>query len=296
MKRTAEIALFGGIAALIHVSLFAAAPQTGVRSSGAGGEALVSLQASSATVAQMVEAWERPPPRPPMVQPALERPLTPPEAPQMPQLELAQAPQVAVQVALAQPDSSDVVEVDLSTPPPPPEPEPEPEPKPDPEPEPKPTPRPKPPQKPAPKPPVKQVPKQSTEGSSQRTSAGQAAQRAAGSGGGARAGTSGGSQSATLAAGQREKLRAVWGAKIPARIERRKRYPSGQHGKARVIVSITVATNGTLVNSRIARSSGVAAFDQAALRAVARAGRFPAAPKRIRGKAFTYRLPMDFSK
>ena len=83
MKRSAEVTLFAGLAALIHVSLFASAPESGVQSSGAGGEAMVSIEAASATVAEMVEAWERPPPRPQMVKPELEQPLTPPDAPQM---------------------------------------------------------------------------------------------------------------------------------------------------------------------------------------------------------------------
>jgi protein TonB len=63
-----------------------------------------------------------------------------------------------------------------------------------------------------------------------------------------------------------------------------------------VVLRITVAANGTLVNYRVAKSSGVAAFDQAALKAVSRAGKFPKAPKGIGASQFTFNLPMSFAK
>lgn len=286
MKRTAEVTLFAGLAALIHVSLFASAPESGVQSSGAGGEAMVSIEAASATVAEMVETWERPPPRPQMENPELEQPLTPPDAPQMPEFELADAPRASVLVALKEPEAAEVVEIDQSTPPPPPPPEPEPEPEPEPKPEPK--PRPKPAPKPVETPPTAQT--------SNQTSPGRAAQRAAGSGGGAQAGAAGGASTATISAGQRAKLQSIWGAKIRSRIERRKRYPSGARGSGRVVLRITVAASGALVNYRVAKSSGIAAFDQAALKAVARAGKFPKAPKGYDAAQLTFNLPMNFAK
>ncbi|MGR3622355.1 energy transducer TonB [Pseudophaeobacter sp.] len=276
MKRTAEVTLFAGLAAFIQVSLFASAPESGVQSNGAGGEAMVSIEAASATVAEMVKAWERPPPRPQMVEPDLEQPLTPPDAPQVSQFELAEAPRAAVQITLTEPEEADLVDVDMSTPPPPPPPDPEPKPRP----------------KPAPEP--AQTPP--TAHRSNQTSPGRAAQRAAGSGGGAQAGTAGGASTATISAGQRAKLQSVWGAKIRSRIERRKRYPSGTRGSGRVVLRITVAVSGALVNYRVAKSSGVAAFDQAALKAVSRAGKFPSAPKGLGGAQFTFNLPMSFSK
>jgi periplasmic protein TonB len=201
----------------------------------------------------------------------------------MPQFDLAQAPRVAVLVALAEPEMKQVVEVDTAPPPPPPPPEPEPEPQPKP-----PASKPSAPKSPAPKPPVAKT--------SQQTSAGRPAQRAAGSGGGAEAGVAGGASTATTSAGQTAKLKSIWGAKIRSRIERRKRYPSGQRGKGRVVLGITVAASGKLINYRVAKSSGVAGFDQAALKAVSRAGKFPSAPKQLGGKPFTFNLPMSFSR
>ncbi|WP_278921126.1 energy transducer TonB [Pseudophaeobacter profundi] len=283
MKRSAEVTVFAGLAALIHVSLFATAPQSGVQSSGAGGEAMVSLTAANATVTEMVEAWERPP-RPPATSADLVTPDTPPEAPEMPEFQLAEAPQVAVQMALPQPGSATVIQVDLSTPPPPPEPELAPPP----EPEQRPKPRPK----PAPTPP----PKQTEAAISDQTVEYRAAQRAAGAGGGAQSGVSGSSETATLSAGRQAKLRAVWGAKIRSRIERRKRYPSDGRGDGRVVVQITVAASGALVNVRVVKSSGSAAFDRAALKAVSRAGKFPKMPKQLGGGHAKFSLPISFSK
>ncbi len=45
----------------LHLSAFALRPPEGATASGAGGEALVSLEASSGTIAEMVAEWERPP-------------------------------------------------------------------------------------------------------------------------------------------------------------------------------------------------------------------------------------------
>ncbi|WP_241525905.1 TonB family protein [Pseudophaeobacter leonis] len=112
--------------------------------------------------------------------------------------------------------------------------------------------------------PKQPAPKQPVAKTSQQTSAGRPAQRAAGSGGGAEAGLAGGASTATASAGQKAKLQSIWGAKIRSRIERRQRYPSGQRGKGRVVLRITVAANGKLINYRVAKSSGVAGVDQAA--------------------------------
>lgn len=284
MKLTAEFTVFTGMSCVILIALFASAPQSGVQSSGVGGDSMVSVEAASATIAKMVEAWERPPPPPPQeLQAELEQPLTPPKAPEIPQFELAEAPNAAVQVALVKPEEQETVELDDSTPPPPPPPEPEPESVPEPEPSPAPKPRPKP------------VPQPERAATSDQTSAGRAELRAAGAGGGSQAGTSTGSTS-TASAGQRAKLRSIWGAKIRSRVERRQRYPSGARGNGKVTLVLTIDTSGQLVSHRIARSSGIAAFDQAALKAIARAGKFPRAPKGLGQGQMTFNLPLSFSK
>ncbi|MFW8637359.1 TonB family protein [Cribrihabitans pelagius] len=278
MKHAAEFTVFAGIAALIHIALFATAPGSGAQSSGAGGDAIVSVQAADATVAEMVEAWERPPQAEPQLETALAPPAQAPAAPAVPQFELAQAPRAAAQIAPARPEPAEAPQADTAPPPPP-------EPVPEAKPEPKPRPRPR--REPEPQPQVRQA---------EQTSAGRAEQRAAGSGGNAQAGRAGGAEAATARSGQQAKLQGIWGAKIRARIERRKRYPAGARGKGRVVVRLTVARSGQLLSHRIAKSSGNAALDQAALQAVARAGKFPAAPKKLNLSQLTFNLPMSFSK
>lgn len=276
MKRAAELTVFAGIAALIHAALFAAAPGSGAQSSGAGGEALVSVQAADAAVAEMVEAWQRPPQYMPQLEPDLSQPPTVPAAPAVPQFELARAPRAAAQIALARPAPAGTLEVETATAPPPPKKQPETA------------------AKPAPRP--KAVPEPRQARKAEQTAASRAGQRAAGSGGGAQAGQAGNAAAATAQTGQEAKLQAVWGAKIRARIERRKRFPAGASGSGVAVVRITVSRSGQLLDYRIAKSSGSAAFDQAALQAVARAGTFPSAPQKLGLSQLTFTLPMAFSK
>ncbi|KIC34180.1 energy transducer TonB [Leisingera sp. ANG-M7] len=273
MKRTTEFTVFAGLAGLIHIALFASAPETGAQSSGAGGEALVSLQPASAEVARMAEAWQKPP-EAPQIETQKAEPLPQVQAPALPQIDLAQAPRAALLAPLAQPAAAQPVQVDTAPAPPPK------------------------PRKPAPKPEPQAKPQQTPppKANSNRNAAGQAGQRAAGAGGGAEAGQSGGARTATADPGREAKLRTVWGNKIRARIERRKRYPSGARGRAQVVLRLTVARDGRLLDHRIAKSSGIAAFDQAALDAVARAGKFPPAPKKLQAVQIRLSLPVSFTK
>ncbi|MFV1493531.1 TonB family protein [Phaeobacter sp. JH18-32] len=284
MKRAAELTVFAGIATVIHVALFASAPRSGAQSSGAGGDALVSVQAASATVVEMVETWERPPQTQPRIDTDLTPPQTAPSAPVIPQFDLAQAPSAARQLAISPPPRADRLDVDSAPPPPPAPPQTVPRPLPDPD------------LRPRAKPRAKPEPQPQNARKAEQRSSGRDAQRAAGSGGGAEAGQAGSSAAATAEAGRQAKLQAIWGAKIRARIERRKRYPSGARGNGRVVVRLTVARSGQLISHRIARSSGNAALDQAALQAVARAANFPAAPRQLTLSQMTFSLPMDFSK
>lgn len=276
MKRAAELTVFAGIAVLIHVALFARVPGSGAQSSGAGGTAMVSIQAAPDAVAEMAEAWEQPPQTFPRIAAQSVEPLPPANLPSLPHLTLDQAPRAAAQIAIPAPARADNLQIETA-PPPPPKPQ-------------KPEPKPEPQHKPAPEPQPQQARK------SEQTSAGRAEQRAAGSGGGAQAGQSGGAQAATAESGRRAKLRSIWGAKIRARVERRKRYPAGASGKGQVVVRLTVSRSGQLLSHRVARSSGIAAFDQAALQAVTRAGKFPSAPKKLQINQISFNLPMSFSK
>lgn len=94
-----------------------------------------------------------------------------------------------------------------------------------------------------------------------------------------------------LSAAQHQSLMSQWGAQIMARIERaRPRVrASGQ-----VVLALQVARSGQLAGLSIARSSGDPALDEAALSAVRRAGRFPAAPDALTEASYGFSLPIRF--
>lgn len=72
MKRLFEMAAFATLAILVHVALFARPSEEGHDAGGSGGTALVSLKEADATVAEMVETWNRPPPQAPVGEPELQ--------------------------------------------------------------------------------------------------------------------------------------------------------------------------------------------------------------------------------
>lgn len=277
MKRGAEILIFAALAIAVHLAFFASARSSGSEAGGSGGEAMISIQAAAQTVVEMVETWEQPLDTPPVIQNDMPPPDTPaPQQPVLPKLELTEVPRAQMRVAVAQPQDSQQVVADQSTPTPPqPKPEVEPTRKPDT----KPKPRPK--QKPAPV----------TGQKADQTSAGRAGQRAAGSGGSPQAGA-GTQETATASSGQQAKLQAIWGAKIRARIERNKRFPRGTRQAGDVTLELTVGRDGALMNYRVQKSSGAPALDEAAMGAVARAKRFPKAPKELPGNSFRFRVVM----
>ncbi|WP_185983364.1 energy transducer TonB [Aureimonas mangrovi] len=70
---------------------------------------------------------------------------------------------------------------------------------------------------------------------------------------------------------------ARWQSQVQARLNRAKRTPRGA-GRGTVSVSFTISASGSAGGVRIARSSGNATLDQAAVQLVQRASPFPAPP------------------
>lgn len=84
-----------------------------------------------------------------------------------------------------------------------------------------------------------------------------------------------------------------WASKIRSRIERKKSYPAAAKGASGVVsVHIRIAASGALAGVKLTGSSGNAALDAAALKAVKSAAPFPAAPAGSSGAEFS--LNMDF--
>ena len=63
-----------------------------------------------------------------------------------------------------------------------------------------------------------------------------------------------------------------------------------------VTVRLTVTRAGALASLSIAASSGNAVLDEAAIKAVRNAGRFPAAPKGLPQDSYSFTLPMRFER
>jgi len=288
-----EFGVFVALAAGAHLVVAASVPDLkGAQAAGNQGTSVVSLQAASATVAAMVEVWERPPDL--AVEPAApetQQLATP--VPQIPQAQTDSTPpmQAPQPLSLAVPQSESLPNRSVTASPPPPE-------VPDPRPETetarladiRPTAR--------PKDLARQAPAQESrkQKKSPVTSRSSALQKASGQGSGANAGTQGQQRPATLNAGQIQSLTAQWGAKVRRKIEQAKRYPAGARGASgTVTVRITVGRDGSLRGVSLAGSSGDQVLDKAALRAVRASRRFPSAPNGLTKPSYTFTLAMTFN-
>lgn len=331
MKRLGETLAFLALALGVHLLMaMRFEREDGADAGGQDGAAMVTIAAASASLETMVAEWEHPP----EVVEVAQRPVPPEPTVQAPPPALAVQPDLPPELGapIALPSAPRAAEerpqIDLATPrPPEPEPEPEPEPvaetppPPEPQPEPvaepaaepeprrmveldpegRPTRTPRPPEMPAglepPDPPrevAEPTPAARPAAQQRPASAASQAQKAAGSGGTQQAGTSGSSTVKTLGRAQEAQLMSVWGARIRSRIERQKRFPRGARGSGRVVVRITVMRDGRISGAGIARSSGNPAFDQAAMTAISRTGRVPAAPDELTQASYAFNLPMDF--
>lgn len=120
---------------------------------------------------------------------------------------------------------------------------------------------------------------------------------ARGTGGGVSAGNLGASQVvATLSPAARQAAQAAWASKIQTRIARHQTYPRGARGEGRVRLQMDILADGRLGGVRIDRSSGVAAFDKAALRAAEAAEPFPPAPDGLQRARYSFAQWVNFSR
>lgn len=276
MRGAFEFTGFAGLALALHVAAFQSLPQ-GSASSGAGGDALVTVAAASGSLSEMVAEWDRPPEVSAVFpaafpQPAEEATFDP--APRLPEATKSPAFQPPRAMAPVLPSQDGLPTPDVTrTAPRPPDPVAEVPPiRPQARPAAAPA-KPKPSAKPAHQPPAR------------------AAATAAGSGAASARGTSGPAETASLSKAARQSLLAEWGGKIRNRIDRAK--PRGA-GRGSVIVVLSVGRDGALQSVGIATSSGQAALDQQAVKAIRSAGRLPAAPAALDADSYTFRLPIRF--
>ncbi|KEO56118.1 TonB family protein [Thioclava pacifica] len=273
------LAFVGALLAALGVhagvlAIWEPAPSGGAQSSGDGGEALVSLAPASAAMEAMVAEWERPPELE-TSEPEMAEPVPPEAQPESAEPQPQDQPRIAAPSALTAPPAPDAplpAQADPATPE-----------------------MPRPLAKPAPPETKRATPKALAPRKLQPSQPSQARPEQVAKGQGARgaAGDNQNAPAATLSAGQIRSLMGSWGGQIRARIERHKTPPAGA-GAGRVTVAITVARDGRLLGVAVAKGSGNAALDQAALDAVRRAGRFPAAPRGLSKPQYSFTLPMVF--
>ncbi|WP_138466241.1 energy transducer TonB [Poseidonocella sp. HB161398] len=306
MKRPVEFAACAGVALIAHFSVILAFPEDqGGAASGAGGDATVSLQGAPEMYAAMVEDWETPPEIEPEIEPQpAPEPAPVPPAPQP----VTQAPAPVAPPVMAMPElpsAPDLTALPTEMAPPPDQPEPVEEAEEEPETE---TvsvpasavPRRRPDDIPEPAKPVRQAaapkpqPNATETGRDQVTRDATATQQAAGAGGGRAAGAGGSEQ---VSSGDRKRQASQlkrWMASVQSRVEHAKRQPRGVRGASgRVTVNFVLSSDGKLLQATVARSSGVAQFDDAALNAV-RNARMPAAPRGITVQSQNFQVVLEF--
>lgn len=285
MRQVAELTLFGALAIGLHIAVMADWPEQGADASGAGGDALVTLTGASTQIETMVANWTRPPRAHPV--PTVPAPRAPGDPALLPMgsVRMDDAPNTDLKIAALHRPYSPAA----------PTPDTEPaiiaQPDPDPVPHIKPRLRPQPKAESA-KPKRDAAP----DTTARRASVGSAAQTAAGSGGSDQAGKSGQARVASLSPGREASLVSRWGAQIRTRIERRKQFPKGTRARGKVLLKVTISRTGQLQGVAVRRSSGHSALDAAAIAAVKRVGRFPAAPKQLKRAVFVFSLPIEYGR
>lgn len=91
------------------------------------------------------------------------------------------------------------------------------------------------------------------------------------------------------------RARLTWQKELVAHFDRHKRYPAGHSAKAAdIIVSFELDRSGHILSSRVTRSSGDAAFDQAALAMLKRSDPVPAPPPLVADEGLSFALPVIF--
>lgn len=94
-------------------------------------------------------------------------------------------------------------------------------------------------------------------------------------------------------AGEAKALKADWGSKVRARINRKVALPADT-APGTVKVRLEIAPTGALLAVGIAQSSGQAALDAAAIKAVKSAAPFARAPKGLTEPSYSFSLPITF--
>ncbi|GHA52989.1 hypothetical protein GCM10008927_18450 [Amylibacter ulvae] len=282
---------FGAIALAAHLVMLFGIPDSGSQAGGEAGEHLLSLQGSNPQIEQLVAEWTAPaePIIEAMVEPVIEpviektapiKPVKPaakpvdipteriPNAtPALPIVEPVQTPEVAApsDIMLVQPKSRPKTVKQIEQP------------------------KPKVAKTPKPKAPAKKTATKSSSASKAQTK-----QKAAGNGGGKSAGNAGKSAVKSGKSANSAKALEVWGAQIRRAIERRKGSVRGIKARATVTIRVNVAANGQVLSFQIAKRSGNAKADNAALKTLNGIKSMPKAVKGVSKSKHSFVIPMIY--
>jgi protein TonB len=92
-----------------------------------------------------------------------------------------------------------------------------------------------------------------------------------------------------------QRMKASWFAQLAAHFDKHKRNPPLQKFKnATVVVDVTFDHQGRVVASRVAESSGDAAYDDAALAVVRWSDPVPQPPPAVADEGLHFTLPVNF--
>src|SRR4030088_333214 len=91
------------------------------------------------------------------------------------------------------------------------------------------------------------------------------------------------------------RVRATWTKELIAHLDKHKRYPAERQQKtAEILVSFVLARTGHVLSTSIAKGSGDAAFDAAALAMVRRSTPVPQPPPLVADEGLNFTLPVIF--
>lgn len=92
-----------------------------------------------------------------------------------------------------------------------------------------------------------------------------------------------------------QRIKATWQKRLVAHLDRHKRYPAGDARRSiDVLVAFTLDRSGHIAASSIARSSGVPAFDAAALAMMQRSDPVPTPPPLVADEGLSFVVPVVF--
>jgi TonB family protein len=105
-------------------------------------------------------------------------------------------------------------------------------------------------------------------------------------------------RSVTLAQGAgaaKQRVRSTWQKELVAYLDRHKRYPSDRVQKsAEIVIGFVLDRTGHVLSSSVLKSSGDAAFDEAALTMLKRSDPVPPPPPLIADDGLSFTLPVVF--